>query len=165
MSNFFKIICCLCAVSPSAVLANDPARDIPIVEFKVPLATIGFLMSYGKNGITLPQLQVYDSSRIRLANIAGVAADRFMPLVDEALQRKQGDMEMRLAAGGWNTMDGKPVALAQLPPAEVYFVEYWADWCKPCHELQADLFAHIKDQDLDAVVIKVELDPMPLYAK
>ena len=165
MSNFLKLALCLLAFITSAGLADDSADRLPIVEYKVPLETVGFLMSHGSNGITLPQLQVYDGNRIRLANIVGVPTNRFIALADEALQRKQGDMEMRLAAGGWKTMEGGPVDIAALPPADAYFVEYWADWCKPCHQLQEDLFEYLHEHDINAVVIKVELDPMPLYAE
>lgn len=165
MPNSLKLACCALAVVATAGHAGDSSDQKPVLQYKVPLATVGFLMSYSKNGITLPHLQVYDTNRIRLANISGVPADRFIPLADKALQRTQGDMEMRLAAGAWETLTGDPVNIEALPPADAYFVEYWADWCQPCHELQEDLFEYLRDREIDAVVIKVELDPMPLYAE
>lgn len=156
----------IAAGSTTPVFAADIVEaPVPVLEFEVPLETTGFLMSYNPNGIMLPQLQVYSAGKLRLANITQVPLEKFIPLVEEALGKEQGDMQMELAAGGWTDKDGGRMDPASLPDAEFYFVEYWAEWCKPCHQLQAELFEYLAEREINAVVIKVELDPMKLYDK
>lgn len=58
---------------------------------------------------------------------------------------------------------GKPVAMADLPRADGYVVDYWAQWCAPCRVLARDIEGQLKRWDDKHVVwIKIESDPEKL---
>jgi len=58
---------------------------------------------------------------------------------------------------------GKPVTAADLPRADGYVVDYWAQWCAPCRLLARDIEGQIKRWDGKHVVwIKIESDPEKL---
>ena len=58
--------------------------------------------------------------------------------------------------------DGKPVAVADLPKADGYVVDYWAQWCAPCRELGRDIERQLARWDRHVVWIKIESDPEKL---
>ena len=62
--------------------------------------------------------------------------------------------------------DGKPVVVADLPKADGYVVDYWADWCAPCRELARDVQRQLKRWEGKHVVwLKIESDPEKLSEK
>jgi hypothetical protein len=58
---------------------------------------------------------------------------------------------------------GKPVSAADLPRADGYVVDYWAQWCIPCRLLSRDIEGQLKRWDGKHIVwIKIESDPEKL---
>jgi len=58
--------------------------------------------------------------------------------------------------------NGKPVAVADLPKADGYVVDYWATWCAPCRELGRDIERQLARWDKHVTWIKIESDPETL---
>lgn len=56
--------------------------------------------------------------------------------------------------------NGSPVVAADLPRADGYVVDYWAEWCGPCRLLSRDIGRQLKRWDGKHVVwLKIESDP------
>lgn len=58
--------------------------------------------------------------------------------------------------------NGKPIAVADLPKADGYVVDYWATWCAPCRELGRDIERQLARWDKHVAWIKIESDPETL---
>lgn|GEM_PF-1728179 len=58
--------------------------------------------------------------------------------------------------------DGNQVAIADLPKADGYVVDYWAEWCAPCRELGRDIERQLARWDRRVAWIKIESDPEKL---
>lgn len=59
----------------------------------------------------------------------------------------------------------QPVKVRDLPDADAYVVDYWAEWCAPCHEMARDIERQMKRWKSDGkhiVWIKIESDPQKL---
>jgi thiol-disulfide isomerase/thioredoxin len=57
---------------------------------------------------------------------------------------------------------GKPVSAQDLPRADAYVVDYWAQWCAPCRMLAHDIESQLHRWEHDGrhvVWLKVESDP------
>ena len=58
---------------------------------------------------------------------------------------------------------GRPVSAGDLPRADAYVVDYWAQWCVPCRLLARDIEGQLKRWDGKHIVwIKIESDPLKL---
>ena len=56
--------------------------------------------------------------------------------------------------------DGSRMSAADLPPANLYVVDYWAHWCEPCQVMAAVLGSTLQHwTDVHSVWLKVESDP------
>lgn len=58
--------------------------------------------------------------------------------------------------------DNKPVTASELPKADGYVVDYWAQWCAPCRQLSTDIERQLKRWDKHVVWLKIESDPEKL---
>lgn len=59
--------------------------------------------------------------------------------------------------------DGRPIAVSDLPKADIYIVDYWAGWCAPCRMLARDLSSIMgRWDDKQFVWLKIESDPEKL---
>ena len=41
---------------------------------------------------------------------------------------------------------------------KVILVDFWADWCAPCHSLAPHLIKSVEEQDGEVLLVKVEVD-------
>jgi|SRR5690349_4614294 hypothetical protein len=59
--------------------------------------------------------------------------------------------------------DGRPITSAELPSADAYVIDYWADWCSPCHQLKRKLESTLHTwDDKKFVWLEIESDPKKL---
>jgi len=90
--------------------------------------------------LVLPQFRLYDSRGWRLAKSSGYERNEFRGRL-EALLAGQGtaDGERRLSAdlSRYETPGGR--RLKEVPPADFTVIEYWAEWCPPCHVQTGEL--------------------------
>lgn len=113
--------------------------------------------------IALPQLRAYDRSG-RLIRDFGDGVDKasFAGAVAAVLERPAADpaAASTFAAERDGILDkaGAPVVLEG--EADLTFVQYWAEWCIPCHEQFDLLRATLRAQQRLAVrVLHVDLGP------
>ncbi|HXO38097.1 MAG TPA: hypothetical protein VN872_05645 [Candidatus Acidoferrum sp.] len=121
-------------------------------------------MATGKE-MSLPQLRVYDKQ----GQLVGDFNDGF----DDATFKDDFDKLLQSAkpitgkAGLTSELDIivnlKNKALKNLPPADFTIVEYWADWCKPCHQQLELLHQALKAHETVAInILHVQADPTKL---
>jgi thiol-disulfide isomerase/thioredoxin len=84
---------------------------------------------------SLPQLRVYDRQGRQVGDFAGFEPETFKEAVAKILQsptpipgKPELSRELKII------VDGENKRLKELPSGDFTFVEYWADWCEPCHE-------------------------------
>lgn len=143
--------------SPAARAASKPPAwpaNVRLIE-----ARLG-AEAYASFSVELPQFRLYDSQGWRLANTAGYEGGRFARLLDSLLSGK-GTPDGHLLADDlprFQAPDGK--RLAEVPAADFTIVEYWADWCQPCHKQTADLVRMLgKYPKLKVNVVYVDSSP------
>jgi len=117
--------------------------------------------------ITLPQLRIYDRDGRLLRDLTrGFAPDTF----DETLRGvarkpialKQAALGLPAELQVVERPDGTPVG--DLPKADLIFVEYWADWCQPCHQQYDKLKEFMTSQKkLTTCLVHVEADSSKAY--
>jgi thiol-disulfide isomerase/thioredoxin len=87
----------------------------------------------------LPQLRMYDAKGQRVLNLTGYsgAFSRMLASVLEGQGEPQASAILASELDRVRTPDHKP--LDRLPKADFTIVEYWADWCAPCHAQARDM--------------------------
>jgi thiol-disulfide isomerase/thioredoxin len=120
-------------------------------------------MAIGKP-FSLPQLRVYDRQGRQVGNFVGFEAETFKKKLAKVLQsptpipgKPELSRELKVI------VDGENKRLKELPSGDFTFVEYWADWCEPCHKqfklLQEALDGHT---NLAVIVLHVRADATKL---
>ena len=149
---------------PLTIPQNSTPAPAPapheIRELKVDDAALFKLIN--GNVFELPQLRIYDRQGRQVADFGGgFAPDRFRGQLEKVLlspSPKEGKKSLENVLQSIVDKNGKPTE----KPANADFtlVEYWAEWCKPCH-LQAKYMNEIieKHPDLAITVLHVEADP------
>jgi hypothetical protein len=114
------------------------------------------------NIFELPQLRIYDRQGRQVADFGGgFNPNRFRGQLEEVLRSpspKEGKKSLQTELQSIVEKDGKPVE--KISAADFTMVEYWAEWCKPCHLQAKDMNEVIeKHPDLTITVLHVEADP------
>jgi len=142
--------------------AADASADRPAIEARLSQDKLRTLMSNTR--FSLPQLRVYDREGRLLHEFVGYDTE-FLNTLDELVKSPHAPTDQpetlssELAA--IEMADGK--ALAKPPEADVLLVEYWADWCAPCHMQFDALVEYLGARpDLNARLLHVEADPTKL---
>jgi hypothetical protein len=150
---------------PLAVTQNSnpaPARH-ELRELKLDDRAL-FELLHGKT-FELPQLRVYDQQGRQVADFGGgFAPDTFRAQLEEVLRSpspKTGAESLEDEAKEIVEKDGTPLVKSASPDFTI--VEYWADWCKPCH-MQAKLLNEVVagQPDLAITIFHVEADPQKI---
>lgn len=120
------------------------------------------LATLQERGMPLPQLRVYDAEGRQIADFdSGYSAATFPSrLTGTLVNRRPTDSPLTLEREVAWVMTPSGEDLDPLPPADVTVVEYWAEWCAPCHE-QWDALEEVlaEHPELSVNVLRVEADP------
>lgn len=153
---------CLGASTQAGAATVIEAR---LTEAKWRSLTVEKMTDHGERAtlsLSLPQLRVYDADgRLRHDFDRGFSPDTFTAtlreLADKPLASAEAPVGLPAELAGVERPDGTPVG--KLPKATLVFIEYWADWCQPCHE-QLEMLTHFlaTNPNLNACVLHVEAD-------
>ena len=113
---------------------------------------------------SLPRLLLLDGEGRALLVETGMRGGVGHRLADALDKGKPLPTPLTLDAVLAETVDtnGKSLAVADLPKADGYVVDYWAEWCAPCRELGRDIQRQLARWDRHVVWIKIESDPEKL---
>lgn len=144
------------APSPAPPAAKKPAWPANVRLIEARLGKEAFSTSFS---LDLPQFRFYNAEGWRLAHTAGYSG-QFAAFLQSLLAGK-GTPDGNLLADDlprFETVDGR--RLTEVPPADYTIVEYWADWCTPCHKQTADMVKVLaRHPKLEVNVVYVESVP------
>ncbi len=153
----------IAAISGGAgsVCAADAPSHVQVIELQHTREAMAQTYRKGER-VPLPRVIAFDGQRRLIFGETGYHS----ALKKELHQSLQKDRPMAvpitLAAVLAETTDrnGAAVTVDTLPPADLYVVDYWADWCRPCHMLAHDIDDTLNHwAGLNSVWIKIESDP------
>ena len=141
--------------------AAAPAQ-VDIVELRQTPQSLRETYAKGKR-MGVPRMIMLDAKGQLIYGDAGLREEDLSRRMHEAYRRKKIiDARITLSAvlAEVETSDGKRVTLESLPPADLYIVDYWAQWCEPCRIMTRILDGTLKHWDgVHSVWLKVESDP------
>lgn len=144
------------AAAPAAAAAKKPAWPSNVRLIEARLGAEAFATSFS---LELPQFRFYNAEGWRLAHTSGYSG-KFAAFLTSLLAGK-GTPDGHLLADDlprFEAADGR--RLTEVPPADYTIVEYWADWCAPCHRQAADMIKVLaRHPKLTVNVIYVESVP------
>jgi thiol-disulfide isomerase/thioredoxin len=155
--------------SPTALLALTLAATLApgaagasVHAVTLVLAPEGYAEVFGTLGgqprVRLPFLRAYDAAGRRFLEITGYDP-RFLASLRAIVGRPRPDPAFRLAdeLRHLRTPAGGPAP--DLPPADLTFVKYWAEWCAPCKPQSRDLESFFAERpELRFNLLAVEAD-------
>jgi len=127
-----------------AATAAPPTPEWPanVAVFEAQVAKVEVPKGSSSINFQLPQLRMYDAKGQRVLNVTGYSS-AFAGILSGVLEgRGESQAFATLAAELGRVVrsaDHKP--LAPLPKADFTIVEYWAEWCAPCHAQARDMAA------------------------
>ncbi len=149
------------ACAAAGAWADPGTGGVEVIALRHSEAALRATYTRGKR-VELPRLVVLDGQGRVVLGETGYrpgAAGR----AEEALRRDRAlATPITLAAilAETETADGKPLAATDLPPADAYVVDWWAEWCAPCRMLTRDLAAALaRWHDRRVVWLQIESDP------
>ncbi len=134
---------------PAAVWAAAPksAAEPPlVVEAHLTIQKLASVAG-GKDGLTLPQLRAYDREGRLLHDFGtGFAPSAFTSTLDTLVAHPLATdgVVPTLAQELDGVVDARDEPLAMPRATGLVFVEYWADWCQPCHAQFNALTAYLE---------------------
>ncbi|HEX9943453.1 MAG TPA: thioredoxin domain-containing protein [Thermoanaerobaculia bacterium] len=144
-----------------AAMAAGPAWSKNVRLFEAQLGKVEVPKGGGSINFQLPQLRVYDAKGARVLDITGYSAAFSATLTSVLKGNGRADAARPLARelDRIRTAGGKP--LAPLPKADFTIVEYWADWCVPCHAQARDMamvLAALSDVEVNLLHVNADLN-------
>jgi thiol-disulfide isomerase/thioredoxin len=131
------------ALSGAAAAADSRSPGWPanVTVFELQVAKVEVPKGSNSVHFQLPQLRIYDAKGQRVLNLTGYGSS-FSGMLTSVLEGKgqpQASLLLARELDRLRTVDRKP--LGALPKADFTIVEYWADWCLPCHAQARDMAA------------------------
>ena len=139
----------------------DPHADV--IELRHTDAALHATYEKGKR-MMLPRVLLFDAAMKPLVAQFGWGPKMERKL-DLALRKDEpfeSPLTLELTLGETITEDGRSLAVADLPKADGYVVDYWAVWCSPCHAFERDIITQMHrwhDQGKRVIWLKIESDP------
>lgn len=147
---------------PLAALADGNSEaQLDVVQLRQSDAALAATYAKGKR-MMLPRLVLLDAQgRVLLAEVgsrSGVGHRLEVALAQDKPLHTPISLEMVLAEVV--NESGNPVGVSDLPKADGYVVDYWADWCSACRILARDVEGQLKHWEGKHVVwLEIESDP------
>lgn len=152
------------AATMPARAGDDAGAKIDVVELRQSNEALRETYAKGKR-MVLPRLLLLDGQGQPLlveTGMNGGIGRRLAKALDKGEPLKT-PITLDLILGETVNAEGTPVTFADLPKADGYIVDYWAEWCAPCRELARDVEGQLKRwQGKHVVWLKVESDPQKL---
>jgi Thioredoxin len=145
----------------STCLAADEGQHVQIIELRHTDEAIKQTYQKGRR-VSLPRLFVFDGQQRLIVAEAGFHTTLDKELLDIVRRDRPLKMPVTLEMVLAETRDshGNPVTVESLPAADLYVVDYWAEWCAPCRQLTHTLDDTLNHwADKKSVWIKIESDP------
>jgi hypothetical protein len=155
----------LCLVSLETALASND--NVTVVKLHQTNDALRETYAKGKH-IGLPRVVMLDSQGHAVYTRAGFSSDLTHQLHKALTDDKNVEprINLDLILSETTGDDGRAIATADLPPADAYVIDYWADWCSPCHELKRKLDSALHSWNGKTFVwLQIESDPKKLPDK
>lgn len=147
--------------APVARSSDDVPPNIRIVELRQ--TEVALRETYPKKKkMGLPRMVLLDANGHVLYGGMGLPNDLGARLHKALHNAKPLDTAITLDAilAETERADGSHIALADLPKADAYVVDYWASWCAPCRMMSRDLKVIMsRTSDMQFVWLQIESDP------
>lgn len=110
----------------------------------------------------LPQVRIYGGDGYLLSDLGvGYLPGRLAEALEQAMKpdaKSDRARSLVVELADFETEGGDEPPLPRC--AELYVVKYWAEWCKPCHLVDAELEAYLAEHPERSIeVVSVEADP------
>jgi hypothetical protein len=141
--------------------SSDVAANVRVVELRQTDASLHETYAKGKK-IFLPRMAMLDAEGRLLYGGFGMRNDlhRQLHKAYDAGKPIDSPITLRAILDETERADGTRLRTSDLPKADIYIVDYWAEWCAPCRMMSRDLESEMRRwNDKQFVWIKIESDP------
>ena len=144
----------------TSVLAAAPAQ-VDIIELRQTPQSLRETYAKGKR-MGIPRMVMLDGRGQLIYGDGGLRDDLVRRMHEAYRKDRPINAAISLAAvlDETETTDGKRLTPEALPAADLYVVDYWAQWCEPCRLMSRIIDGALKHWDgVHSVWLKVESDP------
>jgi hypothetical protein len=164
MKAFGKALAATMLLGLTPCMGICSGENVTVIKLRQTEAALRDTYAKGKR-MGLPRMVMLDGKGQAVYSRAGFSEDlthRLHKALDE-----DRDVEPRinldLILSEVVLEDGRSLARTELPPADAYVIDYWADWCGPCHQLKRKLQSALNTWDGKTFVwLQIESDPKKL---
>ena len=148
-------------LASSFAYAGDDTQHVTVIELEHTKAAMKATYT-DKRRVPLPRVIVFDGKRQLLIAETGYNT-KFDKQLHEAVQHDKPlalPITLEMVLSETQDAHGDPVTIDRIPAADLYVVDFWAEWCGPCHMLAHALTDTLNHWDgVRSVWIKIESDP------